>query len=196
MKAPASSLIKFQDSVIGPEEQGCLHRFLFRPVIELQFTEDSIITQTPEEIIKSFDTLNMPMISGCTSGEGMLSLTLNKHRLAEYNDRPEWLVPRFIGINNNSECQTSIGQQMKKFYLGENDIGWETVNQTCDLMSDATFVVSSNLSAEWIAKFQPNVKHYHYNFSYNGRFDFMKKLYNIGSVEGVCHGDDIFYLFR
>ncbi|XP_055624036.1 acetylcholinesterase-like [Toxorhynchites rutilus septentrionalis] len=195
MKAPASALVKYQDDVIGPDEEGCFHRFLFKPVIEQQSTEDSIITRTPEEIMKSFDTLDMPIMSGCTSGEGMLALTLSKYRLEDYNRHPEWLLPRFIGQTKNLEQKIGIGQEVKNFYLGGNNISWEAINQTCDLMSDVTFVVSSNLSAEWIAKFQPNVKHYNYNFSFNGRFDLLKKLYNIGSVNGVCHGDDIFYLF-
>ncbi|XP_055624037.1 acetylcholinesterase-like [Toxorhynchites rutilus septentrionalis] len=195
MKASARSLVKYQDDVISPDEEVCFQRFLFKPVIEQQSTEDSIITRAPEEIIKSMNTLIMPIMSGCTSGEGALSLTLNKYRLEDYNRHPEWLVPRFMGLTKNLEQKISIGQEMKTFYLGDNNISWETVDQTCDLMSDATLVVSNNLSAEWIAKFQPNVKHYNYYFSFSGRFDIFKKLYNIGSVNGVYHGDDIFYLF-
>ncbi|XP_058456715.1 uncharacterized protein LOC131434085 [Malaya genurostris] len=193
IKASSTSLMNHQYDVLSPKEQSCPLRFLFRPVIEREFSEDSIITQAPEEILKSYDTIHMPIMSGCTSAEGLISFLLSKNRLHEYNQHPEWLVPRFLHSPQDRE-RWILGSQVKQFYLDCRDLGWDTANETCDLMSDLTFLTSNNLSAEWISKFQPNVHHYHYLFDYCGRFNFLKKMI-LNSINGACHGDDIFYLF-
>uniref|UniRef100_A0A1Q3FMR4 Carboxylic ester hydrolase n=1 Tax=Culex tarsalis TaxID=7177 RepID=A0A1Q3FMR4_CULTA len=195
MKAPASLLTKLQNEVISPEERSCAMRFIFRPVIEQNLTEDSIITQKPEQLLKSFDTLQMPMMSGVTSAEGILGLNLNKYCLDEFN-KPggNWLVPRFMSSQEGLD-RKAVSEEVKRFYLGDKEVCWETINETCALLSDFTFVGTSNLSAEWIAKFQPNVKHYHYLFNFVGRLNIMKPLFNVGAVDGASHGDDNFYLF-
>ncbi|XP_058827949.1 uncharacterized protein LOC131687875 [Topomyia yanbarensis] len=194
MKATAGSLLNHQNDVISPSEQSCPHRFLFRPVIERQFSEDSIITQTPEEILKRYDTIRMPIISGCNSAEGALALFLSKCRLNEYNQHPEWLVPRFIRTPQGWD-RRNLGLQVKQFYLGKRDLGWDTTKETCDLMSDLTYLTSSNLSLEWIAKYQPNAPHYHYLFDYRGRLSYVEMSLKLGLENGAYHGDDVFYMF-
>lgn len=196
MKAPARTLAKLQNDVITPEEKSCAMRFIFRPVIEQKLTEDSIITQTPEQLLKSFDTLQMPMMSGVTSAEGVLALNLNKYCLEKFSKYAEdWLVPRFMSSPEGLD-RRAIVEEVKRFYLGDKDVCWATINESCALLSDFTFVGTSNLSAEWIAKYQPNVRHYHYLFNFVGRMNIMKPLFNVGAVDGASHGDDNFYLFR
>uniref|UniRef100_A0A904MV96 Carboxylic ester hydrolase n=1 Tax=Culex quinquefasciatus TaxID=7176 RepID=A0A904MV96_CULQU len=195
MKAPARTLAKLQNDVITPEEKSCAMRFIFRPVIEQKLTEDSIITQTPEQLLKSFDTLQMPMMSGVTSAEGVLALNLNKYCLEKFSKYAEdWLVPRFMSSPEGLD-RRAIVEEVKRFYLGDKDVCWATINESCALLSDFTFVGTSNLSAEWIAKYQPNVRHYHYLFNFVGRMNIMKPLFNVGAVDGASHGDDNFYLF-
>ncbi|XP_058457958.1 juvenile hormone esterase-like [Malaya genurostris] len=193
MKASSTTLLNLQYDVLSPQEQSCPHRFLFRPVIERECSEDSIITQTPEEILKRFDTIRMPIISGYTSAEGALSLFLSKNRINEYNQHPEWLVPRFLNSLQDDDRRI-LGNQVKQFYIGNKELGWNTLDETCDLMADLTFVTSNTLSAEWIAKYQPNVHHYHYLFDYSGRCNIMKMMIS-DSIIGAAHGDDIFYMF-
>lgn len=191
----ARAIVSHQDDVVGPHEEGLFRRFVFRPVIEQQHTEESIITKHPEEILKEFDTIRMPIITGCTTAEGTLALELNKWRLQECNKHPEWFAPIFMDYPGQFERE-SIGRRVKQFYLDDRSIGWSTVNETCKLMSDVTFIGSALLSAKLISKYQPNVTHYHYSFAYQGRLNYIGKCMNLGHIQGASHGDDIFYMFR
>ncbi|XP_053686891.1 acetylcholinesterase-like [Sabethes cyaneus] len=193
-KAPARRLAKLQELVISEEEKSLPLRFIFRPVIEQEDNEEAILSQPPEKTLKAFDTIKMPLIQGYTSGEGILSLSLNRHRLEKYDLNPEWLVPQFMG-NPVDLNRTVVGEQIKQYYCKTGKIGWKTVNETSDLFSDTTFVIPANLSAEWLAKYQPNAVQYHYLFSFDGRFSIAKKLHNINQVEGASHGDDCMYMF-
>ncbi|XP_062541501.1 neuroligin-4, X-linked-like [Armigeres subalbatus] len=194
-KAPAKLLTKYQLLCDSEQERAFPLRYPFRPVIEQHESEDAILNQTPEKILKSRDSIRIPMINGYASNEGILALKSNKHRLRQFHQNPKWLVPELMGhpVGLN---RTVVGDQIKQFYLGNKPIGLDTLNEVTDLFSDHTFVTTSNLSAEWLAKYQPNAKQYHYVFSFIGRFNFPKELYNASHLQGASHGDDCFHLFN
>uniref|UniRef100_A0A8D8ND92 carboxylesterase n=2 Tax=Culex pipiens TaxID=7175 RepID=A0A8D8ND92_CULPI len=194
LKASARSLIRLQNHVASQQEEGDPLQFLFRPVIEQDVFKDTIITQSPERILKSFDSLRLPIMLGTVCSEGVLAFVENKNNLSKYNKHVSWLVPRFMEIRDEIERKT-IGDQIKQFYLGNQDIGSDTTNETCNLMTDLTFSVMSNLSSELIAKYQPNVKQYCYLFSFIGRCNITKTVLNVKNVDGAAHTDDIFNLF-
>ncbi|XP_055537568.1 juvenile hormone esterase-like [Wyeomyia smithii] len=193
-KAPARQLAKLQNVVISEQEKTLPLRFTFRPVIEKEINEDAFLIQAPEKTLKAFDTIRMPLIQGYTDGEGILSLTRNKHRLKQYDLNPEWLIPQFMGSPEGLN-RTTVGTQIKQFYCKTKNIGWNTLNETRDLFSDITFIIAANLSSEWLAKYQPNALQYHYLFSFDGRFSVMKKISKFNHIEGAAHGDDLMYMF-
>ncbi|XP_055624038.1 cholinesterase 2-like [Toxorhynchites rutilus septentrionalis] len=194
-KAPVRLLIKHQNKVLNEREKRLVLRIPFLPVIEKKMTEDSIITELPEQILKNWDTIRMPIINGCTDGEGILGLRMILNRLEQFDQEPERLVPQLMGELSESD-RRFIGHEVKQFYFSGRKINENTMNEMCDLLSDNTFITNSVVSAEWIAIHQPNVKQYHYRFVYQGKLGITKKLFNLGHVSGVSHGDDIFYLFR
>ncbi|XP_055537566.1 esterase B1-like [Wyeomyia smithii] len=194
LRAPASVLVKNQHKVLTSEEKRMGVKFAFMPVIEDQHSEDSIITQTPEEIMKSFDTLDMPIIDGCNSGEGILSLYLMSSRIHLGNSEPERFVPQLLGSSEKLD-RVEVGKHIRQFYFGDRPVSKDTCDQICDVMADNYFITNSLISAEWIAKYQPRVPHYHYRFTFDGRFSFAKRLFNQIQAKGACHGDDVFYIF-
>ncbi|XP_001655126.3 esterase B1 [Aedes aegypti] len=194
-KTPAKLLIKHQTEVGTETERRLALQMYFRPVIEDVLTEDSIITEPPEKILKSFDTIRMPLINGCTDGEGILGIWLVRKRLNDFAQDPERLVPQLLG-NPPSLNKTEVGKEVRQFYFGNKPIGEKSFDELCDVLSDNIFVTNTNLSAEWIAKYQPNVKQYHYRFCFDGKLGFTKKIFNLSHVKGACHGDDLFYLFQ
>ncbi|XP_058456716.1 uncharacterized protein LOC131434086 [Malaya genurostris] len=194
-QAPAKLLLKHRSDTVTEEEKRLLLQMHFRPVIEKEFTEDSIISESPEKILKSFDTIQMPIINGCTSGEGLLGFILMKDRLKDFDREPDLLVPQVMG--NPSELdKTAVGTEIKRFYFDDKRIDRTTLNELSDLIADNVFITPSMISAEWIAKHQPNVRHYHYRFNYDGKFSYTKRLFRLSHLAGACHGDDIFYLFN
>ncbi|XP_021699612.1 esterase B1 [Aedes aegypti] len=189
------SIAKHQDGAVSRHEEGLFQRFVFRPVAEEVLTDDSIITKDPEETLREFNSLRMPIMTGLTSAEGMLAIELNKTRLEKLNQHPEWLAPRFL-VYSDDDQRVAVGNRVKSFYLHKKDIGWDTINETCKMMSDLTFVGRNILSAELLAKYQPNVTHYHFSFAFLGRYSIFSNFVNHGKIEGACHSDDIFYMNR
>ncbi|XP_065091095.1 esterase E4-like [Ochlerotatus camptorhynchus] len=195
LKAPAHLLIKHQNEVGSEHEKRLALQMFFRPVIEDAFSDDSIITEPPEKILKSFDTIKMPLINGCTDGEGILGIMLIQKRLKEFDQESDRLVPQLLGNLPDLEKRT-LGKEIRQFYFGNKKIDKSSLNELCNVLSDNIFITNTNVSTEWIAKYQPNVKQYHYRFCYDGRLSFSKKIFNLSHVAGASHGDDIFYLFR
>lgn len=194
-KAPASLLMKHRHDVMSDHEKSLALQMIYRPVIEQEVTETSIITETPEKILKAFDTIQMPLINGCTNSEGILGLRMILKRLDGFNQNVERLVPQLMGELSPDDKQ-KIGKEIRRFYFGDKKIDKHALNEMCDLMSDNIFITNTMINAEWLAKYQPNVKHYHYRFTYDGRLSFCKRMFNLSQVPGACHSDDIFYLFK
>ncbi|XP_029728682.2 esterase B1 [Aedes albopictus] len=194
LNAPAEDLIKYQHKVLTPEEKRMGVHFAFMPVIEATESEDSIITETPETIIKSSRSLHKPIIDGCNSGEGILSLFLMNRRVHLGNVDPARFVPIFLKSSKDVD-RTELGQQIKRFYFDDKHVNKNTHNELCDVMADNYFITNSVINSEWLAKYQPNVPHYHYRFTFDGQFSLTKKLFNQTHLKGACHGDDVFYMF-
>ncbi|XP_062534697.1 esterase B1-like [Armigeres subalbatus] len=194
MKAPAAELIKHQHKLLTREEKRLGYKFAFSPVIETLQSEESIITETPEKIIKSSRSLEKPIIDGCNSGEGILTLFLmnGKHDLG--NTEPDRFVPIFLNTPKDLD-RVKLGKEIRNFYFGDKLVSKSTYNQLSDVMADNYFITSSVINAEWLARHQPKVNHYHYRFTFDGRFSITKKLFNQTHVDGACHGDDVFYMF-
>lgn len=176
------------------EKRSGVH-FAFMPVIEDLNSDDSIITRSPEEIIKSSSSFEMPIIDGCNSGEGILSLFLMKGKFHLASTEPERFVPLFMGSSGDFD-RVELGKEIRKFYFGDKPVDKAASDQLNDTMADNYFIMNSVINAEWIAKYHPKVPHYHYRFTYDGRFSLTKKLFNQAHVKGACHGDDVFYIFR
>nr|XP_029728686.1 esterase B1-like [Aedes albopictus] len=194
-KASAYSIVRHQDKAVSEHEEGLFQLFVFRPVVEQVLTDDSIITKEPEVLTREFDAFRMPLMTGCTTAEGMLAFEMNKRRLKELNQKPEWLAPTFMRYSKEAK-RVAVGNKVKNFYLGHREIGWKTVNESCIMMTDITFAGGIYLNAELIAKYQPNVIHYHYNFAFRGRFNILRRFTGLDDVEGVCHSEDYAYMFR
>ncbi|XP_021699614.1 esterase B1 isoform X2 [Aedes aegypti] len=197
MKAPAHLLAKHQHEVADEDEKKLPMNFLFRPVIEQIETEDSIITSSPQQILKQTDTMDMPLITGCTNGEGMLAYFYlrRKNQLDAFITEPERLVPCYLRENKALNLG-EVGTQIKQFFFGSRKINKNNNQHLCDLLSDNTFVTTTMINAELLAKHQPRVQHFHYRFTFHGRFDIFKRLQRTGQFEGACHGDDQFYMFE
>ncbi|XP_050097091.1 uncharacterized protein LOC126578507 [Anopheles aquasalis] len=196
-KVPAQLLAKHQNEVISDGEKKLALIFIFRPVVERQQTDDSIITQHPQEILKTYDALRMPLLEGCNNGEGILALRTLGSKWQSFLKSPERLVPVLLSSKAPNLDRALVGQELKRSYFGDRPLTAEqTLNRMCDLLSDNTFITNSVTSAEWMAKYQPKAPHYHYRFTFDGRFSMLKRLFQQSHVAGACHGDDLFYMFN
>ncbi|XP_050074230.1 esterase B1-like [Anopheles maculipalpis] len=197
-RVPAKKLAAKQQKALGhlAEKQADLV-FIFLPVIEQTLTDTSIITQTPEELLKSYDTLRMPLLEGCNDSEGILGLYIirRKTRQEDMHHIPARMTARLFHHLTPTE-RTEVTNKVFKFYFADEPPATWPTDQLKHLLTDVIFMKDSAINAEWLAKYQPNLRHYHYRFTYDGRFSLLKRLFLSANVTGACHGDDLLYMFN
>ncbi|XP_058121660.1 carboxylic ester hydrolase-like [Anopheles ziemanni] len=193
-KAPAAQLIRYQMETLDASEQLQELKFPFRPVVEGSYPE-AIVTEHPLDALRS-SILEppIPIITGCNSGEGMVALVEAKKNLTQYNRHPERLVPASIRLQTDTII--GIGEKVKKFYFDQRPISSQTLPELMDLLSDNEYLMATVTAAELMSRYQPQVPHYCYYFSFDGRYGNTKQLLNMSHLPGVCHGDDVFYMFH
>ncbi|XP_035914507.1 esterase B1-like [Anopheles stephensi] len=193
-KAPAKELFKHQLETLADSERHQELQFPFRPVVENEHT-DAIVVQHPLDALQTDLDPPIPIITGCNSGEGMVALAKAQKHLNEYNIHPERLLPPMLqlppGVNGKE-----LAKKVKQFYFQTRPISSDTLPELMDVLSDNEYITATVTAAELVAKYQPKVKHYCYYFTHDGRLGNIKHLLNMAHVPGVCHGDDVFYMFR
>uniref|UniRef100_A0A182QB86 Carboxylic ester hydrolase n=1 Tax=Anopheles farauti TaxID=69004 RepID=A0A182QB86_9DIPT len=197
-RVPAKQLAKHQRKALGKNaaKQADLV-FVFLPVVERTLTESSIITQPPEVLLKSYDTLRIPLLEGCNDAEGILGLYIIRHKTRDADIRhlPDRMVAKVFRHLAPTE-RTAVTEKVRKFYFNNAPPSEWSNEQLKHFFTDAIFALDSALGAEWLARYQPNVRHYHYRFTFDGRFSLLKRLFQNASVPGACHGDDLMYMFN
>uniref|UniRef100_A0A182QKT1 Carboxylic ester hydrolase n=1 Tax=Anopheles farauti TaxID=69004 RepID=A0A182QKT1_9DIPT len=194
LKAPAKLLFKHQLATLAASERHQELQFPFRPVVEGDAPE-AIIVRHPIDSLQTELDPPIPIITGCNSGEGMVALARAQKQLHEYNAHPERLLPPMLTLPPGASA-VELGRTVKHFYFQERPIARDTLPQLMDLLSDNEYITATVTAAELMARYQPRVRHYCYYFTHDGRLGNTKQLLNMTHVPGVCHGDDVFYMFR
>uniref|UniRef100_A0A182PSD7 Carboxylic ester hydrolase n=1 Tax=Anopheles epiroticus TaxID=199890 RepID=A0A182PSD7_9DIPT len=194
LNAPAKELFKHQLATLADSERHEELQFPFRPVIERPHP-GAIVVQHPLVALQTELDPPIPLITGCNSGEGMVALAKAQKHLAEYNAHPERLIPSMLSRSLSMADANELGKKVKQFYFQTRPISQNTLPELMDLLSDNEYITATVTAAELVAKFQPNVKHYCYYFTHDGRWGNIKRLLNMSHLPGVCHGDDVFYMF-
>ncbi|XP_053674710.1 esterase B1-like [Anopheles nili] len=194
LKAPAWELFKHQLATVGECERHQELQFPFRPVVEGD-QPGAVVTQHPLDALQCELVPPIPIITGCNSGEGMVALAKAKQNLNEYNLHPERLLPPMLRLPVEVNA-TDLGRQVKHFYFQDRPVGRDTLPELMDLLSDNEYLTATVTAAELMARRQPKVPHYCYYFTHDGRLGNIKRLLNMTHLPGVCHGDDVFYMFH
>ncbi|XP_050094161.1 uncharacterized protein LOC126576901 [Anopheles aquasalis] len=194
LKVPAEQLAKHQRKALGKAAKHSDLVFVFLPVVEQTLSNDSIITQEPEQILKTYDTLRIPLLEGCNDGEGILGLFIMRNQFNELAQLPNRLASKIFRALLPEEI-SRISERIKRFYFGDEPVGRWDREQLKHLLSDTIFMTDSWINAELLARYQPLLRHYHYRFTYDGRFSILKRLFMNARTSGACHGDDLMYMF-
>lgn len=196
MRAPAHRLVKLQTQVGSEEEQYETYKFYFRACVEPVASEGSVLTETPETILKRYDTFDMPMITGGADTEGGLSVYLLLDRLKDINAKPDCYLISTLLRDADIADRGELTAAIKKFYFGDKSIGLNSLREFCDLMTDVDFAAHQMVATEWISKYQPRVRHYNYRFTFAGRYGMMDRVLGMNGIGGAWHGDDALYIFK
>ncbi|XP_015838032.2 alpha-esterase like protein E3 isoform X1 [Tribolium castaneum] len=161
----------------------------FGPVVESGDKKAAFLTQEPYEIILSGNFNQVPVMIGFTSREGMLAQMFKDCR-KDFSVQDH--IPWTFGYSK--EEAKAVTTTVKKFYFGNEEPSADNVVKAFDLASDVFFLygIHKAVGAQYSRSKAPI---YVYEMTIETELNFFKNLLKI-TEPGVCHADDIGYLFN
>lgn len=173
---------------------------LFTPVTEHRKIdgEEIFLDESPIDLMTQGRFHKVPLIIGVTSHEGLLMLKeiqMNPQQLDIYNKNFELLIRRIMHSELSDRQLKETARKVRQFYFGDRPLCQETLLEYVDLNTDVQFVFPIYLHI------QRHLLHstfplYCYRFSFDGKLAYMKQLLGMTQYPGVCHADELGYLFR
>ncbi|KAK0076649.1 hypothetical protein PV325_005057 [Microctonus aethiopoides] len=165
-----------------------IHPFL--PSIDRK-AKNPFLLIPPEEAAKI--GIKVPSICGHLSGEGVIAMgVMNSEIYHQIDIDSENLlihptVLRFLRKHNLTV------NDVKKFYFGDGKISSENYEKIVAMLTDINFVIGLHHVIE-IQTLNSMAPMYYYNFEYESEISIIKKVMDI-KVKGICHGDELSFLF-
>lgn len=171
----------------------------FVPVIEkVDLAVEKFICEPPPDLVRKGQISNVPLILGYTSGEGIeivrnLNGILSSGLLTQVGD----FVPRELKFKWSPDEVQEAHEKIHKFYFQGKELSLLLIQEVSNLTTDLLFVYNIVRFARYhYQKYKKSKPVYLYEFTAETERNYTKKQYNIDSVNGVCHADDLHYLFH
>jgi len=158
--------------------------------------EGAFIPQHPVDIIKSGKAANIPFMTGITTDEGALKSSgyySNPSWIEDFNKDFNRVVPISLQYVTNAH-KDKISNKIREFYFGDSDIDHSTKTELTDMYSDVIFLIGADGTVRLHSKHSSQPVYY-YLFGYRGTESHSKLFGDAGHNYGVCHADELLYLF-
>ncbi|KAJ9582814.1 hypothetical protein L9F63_022842, partial [Diploptera punctata] len=164
----------------------------FKPVVETE--KDAFLPTTPQILAKNLKTA-VPFMTGITSGEGAMVAAkfYADHLVPELDKKFEKLGPMTLFLNSTSPQTPEMNKDIKKFYFGDEHITDSSVSRVVDLYTDSWFLQGANQAIKLLLGKGSPV--YYYYFAYRGSRSLSEIFDDTVRDYGVCHADELLYLF-
>jgi len=180
----------------GPDVDG-----LWQAVDDSSFTSEPFLPGAPIDLLESgeFNT-EVEVILGTTKDEGIIWLIapLANHTLFEEHQEnwdSKWgpLLMGFHDLDEATEEDLSNSYKLLDFYIG----GLENLNEdhlqgVFDMYTDSAMLYGVNRTAELLLSH--GVRVWQYILTHQGQ-NSLTELFGLTEKFGVCHADDLYYLF-
>ncbi|XP_017785446.1 PREDICTED: venom carboxylesterase-6-like [Nicrophorus vespilloides] len=168
----------------------------FKPVIEPEH-KGALITKHPIELIKSGDVANVSWMVGLNSDDGALRVAALygiPKLIEELNEDFENKLPISLIFDKTSENPSTVAKDIKQYYFQDKELNTDTKQAVVDLYTDGWFL---NGADQAVALHKKYLKHpiYYYLFGYRGVASFSEVFGDKHNNYGVCHADELQYLF-
>ncbi|XP_053947009.1 esterase E4 isoform X2 [Anastrepha ludens] len=203
-RVPAMKLVEAAPTTLTAEDSRNNIGLPFVPIVEGYwnargereiFYEDPFITQHPNEMYQQHKFhSSVPYMTGYNTHEAMLfirRLRKNPKLLEIIENDFSRMVPRDLNVTDE---RARVTRDIRQFYLGAKQVGVDSVDEMIALLTDLMFLHGIRKTARNHAKYG-NAPVYMYRFSYDGALGLYKRMLGI-SRPGVCHGDEMGYLFK
>jgi len=173
---------------------------VFGRVMDDNLSNQPFFAMEPLESFKSGNFAEVPLIVGFTKDEGIYFIppfVLDPTELQNLNDNWEVFGPKniFGKCCEFSEAEIEKANLIREFYFGSEEISMANIQSLIDMFSDSKFWVAAH-DVTTIVSSHLRSPVYEYMFTHNGSFSFSEFLGLPSSQYGVCHADDLHYLFN
>nr|QID41587.1 carboxylesterase CXE19 [Ostrinia furnacalis] len=197
---PASSLIKIKLPPLHIDvKRDLTDSITFGPVIEKSDLKvEKFVTEPPCNLVRKGLIAKVPLILGYTSGEG-IEITRNINGLVASGILSQVgdVVPRELKFQWSLEKIQEVDEKLRKFYFQDKEITVDMIQELTNFTSDLLFVYNILRFARHHYRInQNNPPVYVYQFAAETERNYTKQQYNMDSINGVCHADDLHYLFH
>ncbi|XP_026315291.1 juvenile hormone esterase-like isoform X2 [Hyposmocoma kahamanoa] len=190
---PASSLVKISlpTEVINNIEDV----ILWRPVIEKSDLDVvKFITEQPPDLVTKGQIVDVPIILGYTSGDG-IEISRNLPSLLDKVGKIGYFVPRELKLKWSSDKLEEVDKIIRKFYFNGEDVTMDKLQAMTDLETCRLFSYNIQRWAKYHSRYSSQPV-FLYKFCAETERNIVKKSYDMNDIRGVCHADDLHYLFH
>ncbi|XP_063917730.1 juvenile hormone esterase-like [Zophobas morio] len=156
-------------------------------------SKEPFMVDEPINIVASGNFNQVPFMTGCTSLEGAVVELFKKPNDPEAPNFQK-LISHSFGYKEGSPETKTVADKVKKFYFGDEEYSHKLLRKKYDLFSDVYFLYDTyvRIIAQSTISKAPT---YLYWMTVETKLNFFKMLLNL-QMPGVCHCDDIGYLFK
>ena len=119
-----------------------------RKIIAGNLQNDAILTESPIRLMQK-DVIDVPMMMGYTSHEGLIMLPDAYKKLETYDKDLARMIPRSVDVANDSPNGNAITQQLaneiRQFYFKGKPVTNQTLAELADLQTDYHFGLGTHL---------------------------------------------------
>jgi len=138
--------------------------------------ENTFLSESPIELVKSSRVNNVPWLTGVNSEEGLVYLIpiiRNATMNSLVNSQWDTFAEKIINLKGG-EATPKLLQDIRRFYLNNSDISLATLKKSADMISDRAFFLDNHDAV--VLHSQVN-KVFPYYYTYNGSYAMAKLLF-------------------
>lgn len=178
-----------------PDEQFRSLPFIFKLVFNKN-EDNGILKSKPLDYLMKDNLYDIPIMMGYTNAEGIIMIQ-NPKKIEEFNADLQKTIPVSLNVAMQTPQSIQIAKEIRNFYFdGEQFSKDHKINKLVDLLGDINFNTSIHMAVDLHKQHQKKSSLYFYNFAFDGDFGFYKQIFQLDHIPGVCHTDDLFYLFE
>ncbi|XP_030559575.1 esterase B1 [Drosophila novamexicana] len=195
--ASGSQLAQYCNAIVTQEEERNYEIIAFGPVVETYVGEDCVVPRPHLEQLASAWGNELPLIIGGTSFEGLFSYqtTLQdpEHMLSAF----EALIPRTVREAVDANELAEQLRRLKLAYFDDADRAKMELFECLRLLSVKNFWHGIHRALLARAAYAPATPTYLYRFDMDSpHYNHYRTLKCGRHVRGVCHADDLAYMFH
>nr|XP_014092435.1 esterase B1 isoform X1 [Bactrocera oleae] len=194
-----SKIIKLEDGLRQPHEKDERIFFPFTPVVEPYQSQNGLLTKPFKDLLITAWSNEIPILLGFTADEGMLhynETVKNPHLVNELGDCVA-VLPKIVKKECDVQKCKELGLHLREAHFGNAKPHYsKNLYQYLELLAYRHFFIDVQRTLLARAAYAFNVSTYLYRFAFDSPYFNHSRILHCGrSARGVCHADELSYLF-